>query len=253
MSPSGHNFQDLLALEIKKEMADRYFSFRRLIEEDKLDFNEKTRQFSFILEKRITFDLIRIYILLQTDPLVYRFLSLTGLPPDPFYDPYLTQSPTIRARAFEGVHLHGLTRSGRFKNLFFDCYRRLELHVEQYREKFAELQGHQKDINAEIDLFYRNNDLGTIMGFLKALGDENRAGGMAGGMETGMAQALEERLRIEQQLPVEQYLPIMPPLPSLSSIRDELRKLVQEAYRLHGPRMLTLIGKGGTAPHDANG
>ena len=253
MSPSRPEFQDFLALEIKKEMADRYFGFRKLIEEDKLDFSEKARQYSFILEKRIIFDLIRIYILLQTEPLVQRFLALIALPPTLFYDPYLTESPTIRARAFEGVRLHGLTRAGRFGNLFFDCYGRLEAHVEQYREKFAELQGYQKEINEEIDAFYRKNDLGTIMGFLRALGDEDRTGGMAGGMETGMAQDLENKMRIEPQLPVEHYLPIMPPLPALSSIRGELKKLVQESFRLHGPRVLSQIGNGGTVSPGTGG
>lgn len=243
VGPSSHDFQDLLALELKKEIADRYFGFRKLIEEDKLEFSEKARQYSFILEKRIIFDLIRIYILLQTDPLVHRFLTLAGLPPDFFYDPYLTESPTIRARAFEGVRPHGLTRASRFRNLFFDCYQRLELHVGQYREKFAELQGYQKEINEEIDAFYRKNDLGSIMGFLKALGDKNRAGDMEGGMETGMAQSLEVKMRIEPQLPVEHYLPIMPPLPVLSTIHEELKKLVQDAYLLHGPRILALLNQ----------
>jgi len=231
MSPSRPEFQDFLALEIKKEMADRYFGFRKLIEEDKLDFSEKARK----------------------DPLVQRFLALIALPPTLFYDPYLTESPTIRARAFEGVRLHGLTRAGRFGNLFFDCYGRLEAHVEQYREKFAELQGYQKEINEEIDAFYRKNDLGTIMGFLRALGDEDRTGGMAGGMETGMAQDLENKMRIEPQLPVEHYLPIMPPLPALSSIRGELKKLVQESFRLHGPRVLSQIGNGGTVSPGTGG
>lgn len=253
MSPSRPEFQDFLALEIKKEMADRYFGFRKLIEEDKLDFSEKARQYSFILEKRIIFDLIRIYILLQTEPLVQRFLALIALPQELFYDPYLTESPTIRARSFEGVRLHGLTRAGRFNNLFFECYGRLEVHVEQYREKFTELQGYQKEINEEIDAFYRKNDLGTIMGFLRALGNADRTGGMAGGMETGMAQDLDNKMRIEPQLPVEHYLPIMPPLPALNSIRGELKKLVTEAFRLHGPRVLAQIGNGGTVSPGTGG
>ncbi|MGV1100251.1 hypothetical protein ACUUL3_12700 [Thiovibrio sp. JS02] len=243
MSPYRPNIQDVLAYEIKKEMADRYFGFRKLIEEDKIEFGERARQYSFILEKRISFDLIRIYILLESETLIHAFLSLAGLPADLFYDPYLTESDTIRTRVFAGIHLHGLTHASRFKNLLFDCYDRLEVHVAQYREKFAELKDYREEINEEIEVFQRRNDLGSIMGFLKTLGDKTRAAGMEGGMEPGMAAQLEAKMRIEPQLPVEHFLPIIPPLPSLDSIRGELKKLIQTAYQHHGETLLELFAQ----------
>ena len=240
MSPDIH---EVLAYEIKKEIADRYFGFRKLIEDDKLDFAEKIRQYSFILEKRISFDLIRIYIALKEEELIQRFLALTGLPPNLFYDPYLTQSDTIRQRVFSGVRIHGLTQGGRFKNLIFDCYERLEVHVVEYRTKFAELKKYREEINEEIDTFYRKNDLGSIMGFLKALSDPNTAGSMEGGMEIGMGQSMEAKMRIEPQLPPEHYLPVIQPLPNLAHIRPALKELIRTAYGDHGAELIHLLSR----------
>ncbi|MHB1015276.1 MAG: hypothetical protein ACYC2W_08365 [Desulfurivibrionaceae bacterium] len=240
MSPDIH---EVLAYEIKKEIADRYFGFRKLIEDDKLDFAERTRQYSFILEKRISFDLIRIYIILQDEDLIHRFLTLTGLPENLFYDPYLIQSATIRQRVFSGVRIHGLTHAGRFKNMVFDCYERLEVHVAEYRTKFDELKKYRKEINEEIETFYRKNDLGSIMDFLKSLGDPNKVGSMEGGMEKGMAQSMEAKMRIDPQLPPEHYLPVIQPLPYLASIRPALKELIRAAYEDHGTELIRLLSR----------
>jgi hypothetical protein len=243
MSPDSPNIHEVLAYEIKKEIADRYFGFRKLIEDDKLDFAEKTRQYSFILEKRISFDLIRIYIVLKNEALIQRFLSLTGLPKDLFYDPYLTQSNTIRQRVFSGVRIHGLFHASRFKNLIFDCYKRLELHVVEYRTRFDELHKYREEINEEIETFYRQNDLGSIMGFLKTLGDPNKAGSMEGGMEVGMARNMEAKMHITPQLPPEHFLPVIQSLPPLASIKGELKSIIRAAYEDHGAELIHLLAK----------
>lgn len=243
------DINDVLAYEIKKEIADRYFGFRKLIEDDKLDFAEKTRQYSFILEKRISFDLIRIYIILKDEDLIQRFLALTGLVTDLFYDPYLTQSNTIRERVFSGVHIHGLTHAGRFKNMVFECYERLEVHIIEYRAKFDELEKYRADISEEIETFYRKNDLGSIMGFLKTLGDPNKSGSMEGGMEMGMAQSMEKKMRIDPPLPPEHYLPIIPPLPNLATVRPALKEIIREAYERHGKELLQLLSQKGGKDH----
>ncbi len=243
MSPYSPDIHDVLAYEIKKEIADRYFGFRKLIEDDKLDFAEKTRQYSFILEKRISFDLIRIYIVLKDEDLIHRFLTLTGLPTDLFYDPYLTQSNTIRQRVFSGVRVHGFFHACRFRNLIFDCYERLEVHVVEYRTKFDELKKYRDTINEEIETFYRKNDLGSIMGFLKTLGDPNKAGSMEGGMEMGMAQSMEAKMHIAPQLPPEHYLPVIQSLPPLSGIKGELKSLIRSAYKDHGAELIHLLSQ----------
>ena len=44
----NHNVEDYLALELKREIAERYFGFRRMIEEDSLDLTEKIKYEIFL-------------------------------------------------------------------------------------------------------------------------------------------------------------------------------------------------------------
>ena len=75
MQPS---FEDIMAVELKKEIAERYFGFRKMIEEDELDLMQKMKYQISILEKRISFELIRLYILLKDEELIQHFMELTG-------------------------------------------------------------------------------------------------------------------------------------------------------------------------------
>lgn len=231
MQPS---ITDVLAYEIKQDIANRYFGFRKLIEEDKLALAEKVRQYSFILEKRISFDLIRIYILLRDEGLIQEFLVLANLPEDIFYDPYLTESVTIRARVFEGVRFRGLTKRACFSNAVIDCYERLVDHTGQYREQFAELVSTQEMIAAEIDLFYKKNDLGSILGFLRGLDGSTGSGLMQGGMEPNIAMDLDSKLRITPPEAISQLLPVLPPLMPLAAIRRQLKAIIGQAYDQQG-------------------
>ena len=38
------NFEDIMAVELKKEIAERYFGFRKMIEEDELDLMQKMKK-----------------------------------------------------------------------------------------------------------------------------------------------------------------------------------------------------------------
>ena len=230
MSP---DIDQVLAYEIKKEIADRYFGFRKLIEEDKQELEERLRQQSFILEKRITFDLLRIYLLLEDDLLIKDFLKMSSLAEDLFYDRALCRSEEIKKRVFEGVRLEGFTHKGRFTKLLLECYERLTFHVDMYRLKFAELMELRTAIADEIRVFYRQNELGTIIGFMQSLGNISSCGSLEGGMEVGMAMELEKKMRIEPPLPIEQYLPVVAPLPDLKSANRILKNLASRAWQNH--------------------
>ncbi len=244
----NYNIPDALTIQIKKEIADRYFSFRKLIEEDKLDLEEKIRQHSFILEKRISFDLIRIYIMLEGEDLIHSFCDHTGIDKKLFYDPGVITEPAVRDRVFGSIRIRGFTLAGRFENFIFDCYERLAHHTEKYRSLFELLKDQQALIVEEIRLFYRNNDLSAIMGFLQSLGSANAGSGLQGGMEPGMAESLDRKLKIEMPLPIESILPVMPPLPPLSDIRKDLRKIIKSAYSRHDHQFLDLFSKADTPP-----
>lgn len=223
-----------LSYEIKKELADRYFGFRKLIEEDKGSLEQDIRHSSQTIGNRIVIDLTRIYILLKEDSLILQFLEISGLGEKFFYDPYIPTSTTIRARVFKGVKAKGLTVSGRFKNLLMCLYEALAIDVEKYREKLAELIDSQETIEEEIKLFYKKNDISTIMGFLRAIdGDQTTLGSLEGGMTNGFSESLEKKMRVFPPAKVIDELPILPQLTPLPQIKKEIKKLAEQALQLH--------------------
>jgi hypothetical protein len=238
MSP---DIDKVLAFEIKQEIASRYFGFRKLIEEDTVSLKQQIREHSFILEKRITFDLLRIYLLLKSEVLIKLFLIRIGLDSDTYYDPSLHHSAVLRDRIFSGLQTNGWTRKRRFHNLLETCYENLHFHAEQYRKGFSELIEEQDVIKEEIALFYKKNELGSILTFFQSLGDANACCGLEGGMEPGLSSTLEQKMRIEAPLPIEQSLPLLPPLPQLNAIQGGLRQWVHEAYKLHSKDDLLLF------------
>ena len=236
MKPS---FEDIMAVELKREIAQRYFGFRKMIEEDKLDLMQKMKYQLSILEKRISFELIRIYILLKDDELIQHFMELTGWEERLFYEPYITESETIRVQVFKGIKIRGLTRGGRFKNLVFDAYERLVEHVEHYRENLEEIKLSREMINEEIELFYRKNDIGNIMGFLRSM---DSTGGSEDSMgispSAGSADTFEHKMRVEEPPPIDPELIAIPPLIPLPNISREFKNLVEKAFKLHGGKIL---------------
>ncbi len=227
------NIDKALAYEVKKEIAERYFGFRKVIEEDIEDFDNKILQSALRLEQKIGFDLIRLYILLKDDRLIHEFIVISGLEQKLFYDPYLLESPTIRKRVFARQTVHGFTRAGRFKNLILDTYASLCRHIHEYRKKFEELAEDQQTIVEEINLFYRKNDLSQIMGFLRTLDNQGlMTSGMAGSINTGIGSGLEKKLQVAPPKPVDQLLPMLnQPLPP-AAIRKKLVGIIERAFRL---------------------
>ncbi len=222
----------VLTYEIKKEIADRYFGFRKLIEEDKNALARLIRKQSITTEQKIVVDLARIYIILKDRVLIERFILLSGLEDAVFFDEYMTGSPTIRERVFSGIRAKGLTRKGRFKNLLLGCYQLLVEHVERYREKFGELLEDREMISEEIKLFYRKNDIGSILGFLRSL-DNYEHDSLAGPVEAGGRDALKKKMEVTPPPAIESLLPVFPPLVPLPQIRREMKQLAEEAFEGH--------------------
>ena len=222
----------VMTYEIRKEMAERYFGFRKLIEEDKQALAKSIRQQSLSTEQKIGIDLARIYTILKDWELIERFLEISGLEEAIFYDEYMTTSPTIRARIFAGIKVRGLTRAGRFTKLLLGCYELLVDHVDLYREKFGELLEDRELISEEIKVFYRKNDIETMLGFLRSL-DEHGNEMLAGPVETGRGESLKKKMQVLPPGPVEKYLPILPPLVPMPRIRSELKKLAEQALKGH--------------------
>lgn len=227
---------DILAFEVKKEMADRYFGFRKRIEDDSAAYMQRLTISSLELENSIGFTLIRLYILLRRKSLITAFTRLVGLPDDLFYDPYLLDSPTIRHRVFAGASCRGFTRKGRFINMFLDSYDKLVQLVEEYRRTVAELTEEQQTIREEINLFYRKNDIDTILSFIRRL--DSHSASMLHTMQPpdngGPNHKLSDQMRLHPPLPACEMLPDLPSLPASRTILRELKHMAVTAFAQPG-------------------
>ena len=224
---------DILTLEVKKEMADRYFGFRKLIEEDIREYDDQVLTSFRRLEQQIGFDMVRLYILLKDENLIHEFFRMAGLEQLMFYDTYLAESPTIRKKVFAGQKIRGLTRSGRFKNMIFDTYESLANDIDSYRKNFMQLASERENIAAEIQHFYRKHDLGIMLDFLRKLDGSSRysSGSMEGGLSPLTGDNLQRKMKVEPPPPVDQLLPIIPQLLPLTDIKSELKKIIGQAFR----------------------
>lgn len=225
------DFAKSLAFEVKKEIAERYFGFRKIIEEDSNEYQTEVINFALELETKIGFDLLRIYALLRENHLIQRFYKITKLGEVLFFDSYVCNSPTIRARLFENQEVRGFFRKSRFSNMFFDVYKTLRIHVDEYRSRLAALIEDHEVIEEEIKLFYQKNDISGIMLFLRNLdGATGGSSSMAGGIESDGTVSMEQKMRIQPPQSVEKYLPILQAIPEPSAIKNELKNLVDQAY-----------------------
>jgi len=222
----------LLSLEVKKEIADRYFGFRKVIEEDTQAYLENIQKLSAEFEQIVTTDFRRLHSLLGDD-LFKDFLRLCSLPEDLFADTSRT-SPAERRKLFADNHIRGFTRKGCLRNMFFDAYADLYRHLVDYTTSYRNLQEDHQTICEQIKIFYRKNDISTIFHFLRGL--ESGHGGEDLGFNSTSSDELEKKMQIEPPPPVEEMLTYIPQPPPEKSIRGELKKLVVKACRRH-PRL----------------
>ena len=222
---------EVFSSEIKRDIAQRYFSFRKLIEDDEIDLKEKIRQNTIILEKRISFDLIRIYILLGKEEFIDTFLKLAGLDNKLFYDPYLLESAQISARVFRCQRFDGFTQSSRFVNFLLECYENLYFHANKYHEHIEELEKEREMIVEEIKQFYKENNLSVILGFIHSLGDEEACSCMQGEPEVGLTDELSRKMKIPTLPLLEKMMVILPQLSDPDDIHHDLKKLAKLAYK----------------------
>ncbi|WP_051309056.1 hypothetical protein [Desulfogranum japonicum] len=228
----------ILSLELRKEIADRYFGLRKSIEDDIQRYDEQLNASLDTMENTIGFNLIRIYTLLHFSELIKKFQELTGLSSTLFFDPYLLESNTIKQRIFnkaEKSWARGFTKKQKFTNLLYALYQELYQAIDEYRHSLEQLMEEEETIAEEIKLFYRNNDLSTIMGFLRHLDrDTPHDGFMAGDIMVGRDKKLDDKMHIQPPQKPDSVLPVIPALPPLKEIKKQLAHLAHRAFDLQG-------------------
>ncbi|MEW6218393.1 MAG: hypothetical protein AB1634_02540 [Thermodesulfobacteriota bacterium] len=222
-----------LTCQLKRELAERFFGQRKLIEEDKAAFAGQVREHTLTLEQSLCTDLARLYILLRDEDLIQSFLAVVGLEQLVCYDPYFRESRQLQERLLRGFVLRGFTQRGRFRRLVFLSYDQLAKDVAAYREGLDNLAAQRELINEEIVQFYRQNDLGEILQFLRSLECGQLAGGLAVPGTCAPADELDRRLLLTPVVPLEEIFPVVPALPQLAAVRGRLSRLADAAFGRH--------------------
>lgn len=221
------NIDNILALEVKNELAKRYFGFRKVIEEDTAAYFEKIKNTSMQLEETVGHDLVRIYCILNQKNLLQQFFKITGIPENLFTDAYINTTPT-KDDIITQQNFRGFTRKGCLHNLFFDAYDCLFKDIEAYYEAFSDLVHDHDTISEQIRLFYRKNDIHTIFQFLRSLDSAPMNDGPPT-FKHDSETSLDAKLRIDPPPPVNELLPEVELIPPAKKIRKDLKKLVTEA------------------------
>jgi hypothetical protein len=236
------DFTKALAYEIKQDIANRYFGFRKRIETESNQYLEELQSAGKELAADIIAEVERMHCLLRKDDLFRAFIDFTGLPDEltnkmscsmacSIANP---QCPSQWQTLFAGLKGKGLTRRRRYRHLVYNVYRSLCDNIAAYRDIFTRLEEEHEDICKEIDSFYRNNDLSGILNFLREI--DNPSGFHAGALQADRASLagrnMDQELRISPPPPVTTMLYSLIQPPPLQEAKSTLDVFMKEAFPL---------------------
>ncbi len=221
-----------LVYEIKRDIAERYFGFRKQIETESRQYLDKLHNVDGQYAADIARNMQRMHCLIQNEQLFQSFVQFTGIPESMGNLTTDRKSPAEWQRLFTGLRGKGFTRRRRFRNLLYQVFRLLAADVESYRKICLELEEEHEEICKEIERFYRMNDLSGILNFLREIDnpDSMNAGLLHTDRPILAGQGLEEELRIQPPPAINTHLPALPQLPRLETARPTLEELATQAY-----------------------
>jgi len=225
-----------LAYEIKKDIANRYFGFRKRIETDSKQYLKSLEEADKQNLTGVKTDLQRMQCLLAKEDLFRSFLTYTGLP-DSIAEGSGPPEGCQWRPLFADLRGEGFTRWRRYRNLVYKVYSSLADNIDHYREIFTRLSEEHEDICGEIDRFSRKNDLSGILNFLREIDhpdDPNSAILRAEGAVFSSGN-MEQDLRIAPPPPVNTAMHSLPQLPSLATAKPALKSLAGRAFALLDP------------------
>lgn len=238
------DFANVLAFEIKEDLAKRYFGSRKKIENSSALYSESLLHTSEKGNLNVIACIDQIYFLLANDKLCSDFFKLTGLPQD--YSPPLGSivHTSLSNQFPANIKLKGFTRRQRYRNALRFLYTQLEEEVSNYLEEYQELQDFHEDIRKEIKQFYRNFDLTTILQFLREIDnpDQGRDAVFDSQLTTPNRHNLDATLKIKYPEPPETLLVPIKPILSLQKVTNNLNTFSQQGYSFfvsqHNSRLL---------------
>lgn len=216
---------EALRVQIKKEIVDNYFSERvyleeevQLLNEEVLAYREEAAQVARLFGV--------LYQALGTESAIAGVMVALGLKERPYYEEFRQLAPGARRELPAGVGRWGFTAAGRFRNLIFDLYEKLEKQSRELQEKYQKIQIHLRLLNEDIDKFNLSFDFGLIAAQIEAL--EGRGQVISGGLLAPEREELSTRMRFKHRKLTEADLPPPPALPRLKEVKGRLAAVLDK-------------------------
>lgn len=229
-----------LTYQIKREIAERYFSYRKIIEEDKQALEAMINDLRFLYEQKIGKDLARIYVLLKDPELIKEFMNILDWEDLPFFDPYTAEHESTRKeQVFKDIKPHGWLAHSKFNNLLLESYKRLYLDTLNYREKLDEVKEEAQVIEEEINQFKEKFSIEEIINFLKTLDRRDDLVSVLGeNLPLCSGGGSYSNLELGPVDDVEKLLPKVPELPQPNNIKNNLKALSHKVTKSHKEKVL---------------
>ena len=220
-----------MAYQIKREVAQRYFGYRKVIERDKQALQEMIKDFKKEFDELKKRDLARIHLLLKDPELIKEFHALIGWEiSNPNYA--LNIPKKEQERLLNDIESHGLTAKARYINKVVDAYKKLYRNWERVNDLYEEILDEAEIINEEIKKFKNKFSLEEILSFFRTLDkDEVLSASLGEQAPQGHSQKLEQQLSFET-VNLDELLPDFPKLPAPDEIKKKLKKIAARAYQV---------------------
>ncbi len=233
-----------LTYQVKKEIAERYFGTKKLIEEDITNLKNLIDELNDRYEKRLGPAFVRIYSLLMDDDIIEQFFDMTGWEQKPFYDSYVKESVTIRRRLLEKMRSHGWMKKSKFSNMVFDAYRMLYKEYQPIEDLLSEIDEEKAVIKEELKIFKNKYSLDEIMSFVRNLDFEGQGMSkvMGGKVDIIDTDKIAQMTRVEDIEELDKGLPYLHTLPEPDIVEDEIRELAGITYSRHPEIAAAAVG-----------
>lgn len=224
-----------LLYQVKKEIAERYFGTRKLIEEERAVLSEHVKVHKETAGKALFSVLGTIYKLLGCQEYIDEFWEITGTDPQNAcerFPPEIVGNYTCPP----DLTTHGLTERGRYKNFIINCYKRLQIDARKYRQSYEDIMDECLLINEQMGRLRSSYNLDEILRFVRSIEDFGSLAGTLGENIVPNAHAdLEAKLAIPKLECMGKEVAQVPVFPPLSQIKPRLKQLAGKAYeRMRG-------------------
>ncbi len=231
----SYDIEKALAYQIKKEIAERYFRLRKLIEDDSANVNILLGELKNLYEEGIKPALLRIYAMLGDRDLVEEFSAMLALKFPPFLQNFLQLTSKEKKKLIEGMEPHGLFGEGKFLNTLLDCYKNLYEQWQEYHKLRENVLDEIAIVKEEIDRFRKNYSLDEIMQFLRSLDMENENSKAIGRIMEGRKMGeFDKKLGFSQDIDeLSKKVPDLNSIPRPKDVETRLKELGRRAYSRH--------------------